>query len=484
MSVVLRAIADYAHNRADVTALVSASIHLGYAELVSQVNAWSSKLEKYSGRCAGIELDNGIDWVILDLACIKAGIITVPLPAFFTESQRKHALHSAGASLLFTDKQASDGHGIDDVPATPVNIVELSNPVVHKPAGTSKITFTSGTTGEPKGVCLSQASMEQVAISLLAMIGPQAAEKTAAMLPLAVLLENIAGCYASLIAGGCYEVQPQASIGFSHGMIPDFPQLLQYLRSIRASSCILVPELLRGLMQVVAQSGNGLPDMRFIAVGGSRVSSALLQQARELGLPVYQGYGLSEAASVVAVNTPTLQCVGSVGRVLPHISVEVNADGELLISTPALLGYIGEPEHSGPYPTGDIGHLDDDGFLHITGRKKNIIINAMGRNISPEWPESELLAQAVLAQAIVFGDAETSLSALLVPVSASVNDEQIADAVENANQALPEYAQIRHWQRSPPFTIRNQQLTGTGRPRRDVIMNACREQVNSMCEHA
>lgn len=484
MSEILRAIAKYAHTRSDDTALASAATRLSYAELLIRVDTWSSKLEKYSGQCAGIDLDNGIDWVILDLACIKNGIITVPLPVFFTEAQCSHVLHSAGADLLFSDKSYSEGERLDVQSVTPVSVLEIDNAAVSKPVGTSKITYTSGTTGEPKGVCLSQEAMEQVAASLLTTIGAQAAEKTAAVLPLPVLLENIAGCYATLMAGGCYDVQPQVSIGFSRGMIPDFTQLAGYLRSAGASSCILVPELLRGLMQVVAKSGDGLPDMRFIAVGGSRVSSSLLQQAVQLGLPVYQGYGLSEAASVVAVNTPELQCVASAGSVLPHISIEIDDDGEVLINPPAFLGYIGESAHSGPYATGDLGHMDANGFLHITGRKKNIIINAMGRNISPEWPESELLGQAVITQAVVYGDAATTLSALLVPVSASISDEQLADAVASANKVLPEYAQIRDWQRSLPFTVRNRQLTGTGRPRRDVILNTFRGQENNMCEHA
>jgi long-subunit acyl-CoA synthetase (AMP-forming) len=351
---------------------------------------------------------------------------------------------------------------------------------VNLPKGTTKITYTSGTTGEPKGVCLSQEGMEQVARSLVSVIGQQAAEKTAAVLPLPVLLENIAGCYATLLAGGCYDVQPQACIGFQHGMVPGFVQLHCYLCEAAARSCILVPELLRGLMQVIAQTGQDLPDMRFIAVGGSRVSGTLLQQAQQLGLPVYQGYGLSEAASVVSVNTPAENQCGSVGKLLPHIDINIAADGEVLIQQPAFLGYVGEADPDNVFATGDIGALDDQGFLHITGRKKNIIINAMGRNISPEWPESELLAQPQIAQAVVFGDAEIGLSALLVPGAPSVTTSQLADAVARSNQSLPEYAKISYWQISAPFTVENKQLTGTGRPRRATIIEACQEQTNSM----
>ncbi|WP_126455921.1 AMP-binding protein [Sulfuriflexus mobilis] len=479
MSEVLRAIAAHAREQGDAPALISDATTLSYRGLCRQVDALASDLTAYQGQCAGIELDNGFAWVLLDLACIKAGIVTVPLPAFFTTAQRQHALRSAGASLLFSHKPG----GPTSVPAGNGHVITihiLDNPDVELPVATSKITYTSGTTGEPKGVCLSQAGMEQVAASLMSVIGPQAAEKTAAVLPLAVLLENIAGCYATLLAGGCYDVQPQTKIGFNQGMIPNFVQLHHYLRESAARSCILVPELLRGLIQVIAQGGQGLAEMRFIAVGGSRVSASLLQQAEQLGLPVYQGYGLSEAASVMSVNTPTANRCGTVGKLLPHVDIHLAGDGEIWVRTPGFLGYVGESLTDDVYPTGDIGALDAQGFLHITGRKKNIIINAMGRNIAPEWPESELLAQPQIAQAVVFGDAEAGLSALLVPSAPTVDAVQLNEAIARANQALPEYAQVRYWQISPPFTVANKQLTGTGRPRRAAILEAYQTPLNNM----
>lgn len=474
MSEVLRILGRHSSEQGNAAALFDGMITLTYSQLHQQVDEMAITLSEYSGQCAGIELDNGIAWVLLDLACIKAGLVTIPLPAFFTDAQREHALQSAGAGLLFSYRPGGQASLLTSN-GQPISIHLLDNSASKLPDGTTKITYTSGTTGEPKGVCLSQAGMEQVATSLVKVLGQQAAVRTAAVLPLAILLENIAGCYATLLAGGCYDVRPQASIGFGHGMIPDFVQLHDYLRDSAACSCILVPELLRGLMQVSAASGHGLPAMGFIAVGGARVSAALLEQAEQLGLPVYQGYGLSEAASVVSVNTPTANRCGSVGQCLPHLSVQIAKDGEILIQQPAFLGYVGADETTAVLHTGDIGVLDEKGFLHITGRKKNIIINSMGRNIAPEWPESELLAQPQIAQAIVIGDAATGLSALLVPSAASINASQLAEAVARTNLGLPEYARIHHWQISAPFTLANKTLTGTGRPRRAAILDDCQK---------
>lgn len=480
MSKLISAIHEYASTQGNSAALISNGITLSYQELAGKIDELSKILSQYKGKCAGLELKNGFNWVLLDLACISEGVITVPLPDFFTPKQRQHALSTSGASLLFSDTLNNDAKSIFSINDSVIALERLKNPSIQLPEGTAKITYTSGTTGEPKGVCLSQAGMEKVAASLIEVIGKSAAEKTAAVLPLAVLLENIAGCYATLLAGGCYDVQSQSSIGFQNGMLPDSQKLLEYLHKSHARSCILVPELLRGLMKTMLVSGLRLPEMKFIAVGGSRVSESLLRQAQETGLPLYEGYGLSEAASVVAVNTPKQHKTGSVGQLLPHGEVYIAADGEILLSCPALLGYVGEGVAAEHFATGDVGDIDTQGFLHITGRKKNIIINSMGRNISPEWPESELLAQPPIAQAVVLGDARAELVALIVPGAASVDSGQIDTAVTRVNTQLPEYAQIKHWQMVMPFSTENQQLTGTGRPRRDVIAKAYRDQINTM----
>lgn len=479
MSKVIAAIREYASTQGNSAALISNGITLSYQELADKVDELSKTLAQHKGKCAGLELKNGFNWVLLDLACISERIVTVPLPDFFTAKQRQHALTSSGATLLFseTNNEAKSIFSIND---SIVALEEFTNQSIQLPEATAKITYTSGTTGEPKGVCLSQEGMEQVATSLLEVIGKSAAEKTAAVLPLAVLLENIAGCYATLLAGGCYDVQAQSSIGFQNGMIPDFKKLLEYLHKSHARSCILVPELLRGLMKAMLVSGLRLPEMTFIAVGGSRVSESLLRQAQEMGLPLYEGYGLSEAASVVAVNTPKQHRTGSVGQLLPHGEVNIAADGEILLSCPALLGYVGEEADVQNFATGDVGEIDAQGFLHITGRKKNVIINSMGRNISPEWPESELLAQSQIAQVVVLGDARAELIALIVPSAASVDSGQIDTAVTRVNKKLPEYAQIKHWQMVMPFSIANHQLTGTGRPRRAAIAKAYRDQISTM----
>ncbi|MDR4486618.1 MAG: AMP-binding protein [Nitrospirales bacterium] len=454
-SEVLSSIHRLAKIQPQKTALTDGQTSLTYRELAEGIRTLALKLKVFNGVCVAIEMENSIDWVMADLACIASQVVTVPLPIFFTASQREHAMRNAGVQCCI-----SDG----------LKVTHLAYQAVLLPERTAKITYTSGTTGSPKGVCLSQPGMEQVATSLLSVIGAAPASHTAAVLPLAVLLENVAGCYATLLAGGCYDVRPQAVIGLGAGMKPDWVSLVRYLAMSHATSCILVPEMLRGILHVLSQGGMRLPDMQFVAVGGAKVSPRLLEQSRQRNLPVYQGYGLSECASVVSVNTPQAVVGESVGQMLPHVDAHVAEDGEICINHPAFLGYVGEKPGSMVYATGDLGLIDGQGFLHITGRKKNVLITAFGRNVSPEWPESELLAQPEIAQCLVVGDGASYLAALLVPTGEQVSDVMLQKAVDQANARLPAYARIHQWARVRPFTVLEGLLTGTGRPKREMIV--------------
>ncbi len=348
-------------------------------------------------------------------------------------------------------------------------VTALPFPAVSLPKGTTKITYTSGSTGEPKGVCLSQEMLEETAGSICSVVGAEHAMQHVAVLPLAVLLENVAGLYAVLLAGGTYVCPPLGSLGFAKPFAPDFAVMAAALRDMHASSAILVPELLRGLVMALRITRQTLPDMRFLAVGGAAVSTSLLTQGSSLGLPVYEGYGLSEAGSVVTLNRPGQAKAGTAGQFLPHVSAVVAADGELLIEHPVFLGYVGGGRPPAILATGDTVSCDKAGSVRILGRKSNLIITGFGRNIAPEWIEKELLGQAVIRQALVHGDGAAHLYALIVPMNDTVTDDAIAHAVAAVNANLPDYARVQEWRRASAFTPQNGLLTANGRLKRKAI---------------
>jgi long-chain acyl-CoA synthetase len=422
-------------------ALRDRTVSVRYGDLATEIQKRADKL--INVKVLGIALDNGVDWILWDLAALKAEIPCIPIPPFFTKDQVSHVLRTAGVTHLLSP------HGLRDTGIFSSKIL---------PKGTAKVTFTSGTTGTPKGVCLTRAGMEDVARSIVTVLGDEFTGIHAPVLPLAVLLENVAGVYASLIAGGTIHFSGLSEFG------ENYSNLHNILQGSKATSIILVPEVLRILMAQVAVKGN-LQNLKFIAVGGSKIDPALIRQARKMGLPVYEGYGLSECASVVSLNTSKDDKQGTVGKLLPHVRAGI-VDGEIQIKDPGYLGYVGEAEPN-LLNTGDLGAIDENGFLSITGRKKNVLITSYGRNVSPEWVEATLLAQPAIAQVIVYGDAQPALSALIVPSSASSDTRS---AVITANQSLPDYARIENFQIVPPFTVENKMLTGTGRPRREEIL--------------
>lgn len=420
----------------DKIALRGDTLSISYGALSSLIDDYARRLERVS--CAGLMMDNAPAWVLWDLAALKAGTVLVPIPPFFTEAQTRHALQSSGCDALITTT------GLAQLPYAPVSL----------PEGTAKITYTSGTTGTPKGVCLSAASMENVARSIVDALGTDMAGRHCCVLPLGVLLENVAGVYAALMAGASVAIPSLKDYGSA------YQGLHAQLKALKATSIILVPEILRGLLQQIAKQGP-LPDLAYVAVGGSKIAPGLISQARQLGLPVYEGYGLSECASVVSLNTPRHDKPGTAGRLLPHIDAVIE-DNALVIRNPGFLGYVGVP-HNGAFNTGDLAAIDLNGFVSITGRRKNILITSYGRNVSPEWVESVLLAQPEILQAFVYGDAHPHLSALVVPAGPQAD---IKAAVARANATLPDYARIHDIWPTPPFTPQDGTLTGNGRMRR------------------
>lgn len=492
MSLVLAALVAHAERHPQRLAMQDGSCTLTYGQLLAQVEALALRLRPLAPRSVALLADNSCAWAVADLALHVAGIPAVPLPLFFSATQIAHAVATAGVEQVLTDQPArlcaalglgADGGEPFHGPLQRLAIATARREPVALPAGTTKITFTSGTTGEPKGVCLGRAQTEAVAASLCAASQASGDDHHLCLLPLSTLLENVAGLYAPLLAGARIAVPPLADVGLAGSSGLDAAQLLRALNAWRPSSVITVPQTLQAIV-AAAQAGAALPlSLRHIAVGGAPVSEQLLQAAADLGLPVFEGYGLSECASVVAVNRPDAQRRGSVGRPLPHVQLDFAADGEILLRGLPWRGYLGDPAPADAPPfiaTGDLGHLDADGYLHITGRKKHIFITAFGRNVAPEWVERELVARAPVLQAAVFGEGRAFNTAVIKALDGA-SAERIDAAVQAANRLLPDYARIGAWVAArEAFSPARGTLTHNGRPRRERILAAYAEQIDAL----
>lgn len=417
--------------------------------------------------------DNSPDWLIADRALRSAGATVLPLPTFFTDAQCRHAIEAAGAAhMLVDDERRAAALGFTpqaQVDAGPLRVFRGDVPPRELPPGTVKITFTSGTTGQPKGVCLTTDTLQAVSGSLATLVRELGIRRHLCMLPLAVLLENVAGADTAALTGAECVVPPLADVGMAGSSQFDPRVALSAIARWRPDSLILLPQMLTALV-AVAEAGVPVPrGLKLVAVGGARVAPGLIERARALGFPACEGYGLSEAGSVVALNRPS-DAPGAVGRVLPHLTVSLSARNEIRVHGLRPPGYLGAPPlPDGPLHTGDLGHLDAQGRLHVTGRLKHQIITSFGRNVSPEWPESELLAEAAIGQVAVFGEARPTLSAVIV-ARPGVDDVQLDLAVRRANGRLPDYARIGvHVRAGQPFSAGNGLATDNGRVRRDAV---------------
>ncbi|HEY0887703.1 MAG TPA: AMP-binding protein [Ramlibacter sp.] len=429
-------------------------------------------------------LDNGAAWVVADGAAARAGVVHVPLPAFFSPQQLDHALRSAGVDALLAPLLYAGGlatalgapqPGQVEIAGEELGLIRLSAAPVALPARTAKITFTSGTTGTPKGVCLSQAAIQAVADGLVAATRGLGIRRHLCVLPLPVLLENVAGLLAPLARHATCVVPRLGGLGLTGSSSFDPALFHGAVERYQPHSLILLPQMLRAWTGWLGQRGLRAPgSLRLVAVGGAAVGERLLGAARGAGIPAYEGYGLSEGASVQTLNLPGADRPGSAGRPLPHARVRVAPDGEIEVSGSLMAGYLGDTAAPPPWwPTGDLGRIDDDGFVHVHGRKKNVLITSFGRNVSPEWIEQALQAQTAIAHAAVFGEGEPALSAVLWPVASAPSDVQLQAAVDAANAGLPDYARVARWVRArAAFHAESGLATANGRPQRAAIWRA------------
>lgn len=447
MSRIIEALAAHVINQPHGKALINQSGFLSYSELYKRVQLVAEWMKSRQCRVVGYLLDNGFAWITIDLAAQSAGVTAIPLPSFFSDSQLAHVIDHSEIDLLIADRELQpfikgnvDGDGWRECPfeySNCLTILERETSAGDLPA--AKVTYTSGTTGSPKGVCIQQSALDNTSLSIRDAVLSSGIERHLCIAPLSTLLENIAGVYAPLLQGIEIAVPSLQEVGLRGSSKFDVVQFLQSLEAYRPNSLILVPQLLLALVTAIEQDYIGPSYLKYIAVGGARVCSQLLARAAAVNLPVYEGYGLSECTSVVTLNTPTRQRTGSVGRPLPHAEVRVNRRGEIEVKGAVMTGYIGEQSNTGKWlNTGDLGHLDSDGFLYIRGRKKNLFITSFGRNVNPEWVESELIQQLEIANAVVVGEGRSWNLALIWPRNGSSAEEKIHEAVRNANFHLPD----------------------------------------------
>lgn len=211
------AITKHARENPQSPALLSSQQRLDYQTLWQQIPRLASQLQQLDISRLALQLDNGLPWALLDLACTRAGIVVIPVPHFFSQAQQAWLLESSGADAL-VGPHHQGWHAAEPLTLITGELPLWRHTPANRPAlpkGTAKITYTSGTTGQPKGVCLSLSQMMAVSHALAERVAPAKVEKHLTLLPLATLLENITGLYVPLLTGACSRIPSLGELGFT-----------------------------------------------------------------------------------------------------------------------------------------------------------------------------------------------------------------------------------------------------------------------------
>jgi long-subunit acyl-CoA synthetase (AMP-forming) len=441
-------------------------------ELLGKVNGLAADIKSQSGTI-GILAPNGIDWVVAQLACALAGKIAVPLPTFFSSAQLGHIVRSASVGLILTTDQTKTMTLQSGVRTSLISDHVMAKGSPDPTDGFGQIIYTSGSTGQPKGVRHESGQIAWSAAALAAATGATAEDTYLSVLPLPLLLEMICSIFIPAMLGAYVHfdtaLAEQVGRGDAKGISKAFDRK-------QPTTSVVVPQLLKQWVgELQAADNRALSSLRFVAVGGAPVPQQVAEKAWQLGIPVHEGYGLSECCSVVAVNRPGERRSNTVGRPLRGLDVSID-EGEIVVNGPSITdGYLGQGPAQRPWRTGDLGAIDRDGFLHIQGRKDSLIVTSFDRNISPEWIETMLLGDLRVAFCAVIGHGESYLTALIIPSGpgerwfANASHEEVMGMIFCCCSGTPEYAVPQAYVLASLQQAVSNQLLTNGRPVRKQV---------------
>lgn len=422
---------------------------------------------------------NRYEWIVADLAIQHARAVHVPVHASLSASQIAYQVTDSGTrvALLAGPDQAAKllGYYAEHPQERPAGVRFISydpcseaaevlclrDRMPHAnqtladrlmddarqkvlPDDLATILYTSGTTGEPKGVMLSQRNVATNALGTLAAFGSQSDDLRLAWLPMSHIFARTCDIYTWLAGGGqlalaegsdtvtpfCRELHPTLING-----VPYFFEKVQRY---------LVDNGLADQPGVLAAAFGGR--LRAACSGGAPLPDHVARFYNDRGVLLGQGYGLTESSPVITACTPAAMRIGTAGRPIPGVEVRIAADGEIVTRGPhVMLGYWNKPAatsealRDGWLRTGDLGELDGGGYLKITGRKKELIVTAAGKKAVPNHLESLLKADPLIEQAVVIGDGRSFLTALIVP-----NRDALAAELQRQGKSISLNQATRH----------------------------------------
>ncbi|HKG47761.1 MAG TPA: AMP-dependent synthetase/ligase [Pyrinomonadaceae bacterium] len=340
--------------------------------------------------------------------------------------------------------------------------------------------YTSGTTGAPKGACLSHRYILNSVESLRLTIPIYDTDVSFSYLPFCHVAERISGLYNRLYAG--------ASAYF----VDDLRRLGEYMLEVKPTVFASLPRFFEKIhTRIVADGSTRIKDyfggrIRLATSGGAPLPLEVAEFFAAAGLPILQAYGLTENVCV-AFNRPDNYKFGTVGPPMPGCEIRLADDKEILVRSEMMFsGYYKAPEETakafadGWLLTGDLGEFDEDGFLKIIGRKKELIVTSTGKKVAPALLENMLKEHHVISQAMVYGEGRSYLVALIT-LNAPAPRETIEAVIESVSRRVSSTESIKRFAiLDRDFEIARDEITPTGKLKRDVITERFRDVINKL----
>ncbi len=447
---------------------------ISYRRLLQQVDAFAHRLLQdglHPGDRVALFMKNSPAWVIADLAIARCGGISVPIHSTYTYDYVEHILQHSGSSFLCVDAALKKSMQSQLNTYKTLKIYESESivqdataahpdsSVAYEPQSNDvhTIVYTSGTTGKPKGVELTHVNILSNVRALVQHIAVFPSDTFFSFLPLSHILERTAGYYVPLLSGAqityarSIETLAEDMQFAKPTIVVSVPRIFErvhekiikklssnaivhllFIRAHRAAVRRLEGRLsfVDALMYYIGEKlifhnvrGAFGGMLRFAVSGGGALPKHIAEFFESLGVLILEGYGLTETSPVLAANQIEMHKFGTVGLPLASAEIRIAPNGEILAKGDSVMkGYHDAPEltaevidSDGWFHTGDLGSIDADGFLLIIGRIKEMIVLSTGRNVFPVPIEQALEESPLILQAMVYGDTERAIAALIVP---------------------------------------------------------------------
>jgi long-subunit acyl-CoA synthetase (AMP-forming) len=448
----------------------------------------------------GILAPNTLEWVLLDLAALRLGAVTVgfdpakfdPDPALAGRYDLRLLFAANIRGAVAAPGRALPMDAVGELVARTPERPEV-RPVSYAPGDVTALKLTSGSTGEPKGMTASAGSIDSTLRAVQEMFAHGPDDDIFVFLPLSVLQQRY-WIYSALRYGhdvtvSTYEAAFPAMGRTRPTVVMGVPGFYEAARKhIEARARTAGQGAAADVARRLAAHRLFGDRIRYLWTGSAPASTGTLEFLTHLGMPIYEGYGLNETC-IVAKNHPGAHRRGSAGRVLPGREVLLDADGVISVRSdyPVAARYEyarpGESERvfgaGGVVHTGDLGYLDEDGFLYILGRADDAIVLANGRKVITRPIEEHLKSSPAIEECVLFCPAQSYLVAVVSPAQDPPDEATIAAQLARTNAAFGRDEQIRSAVvATGRFRVENGLLTSQFKPQRKRILDAYHAEVH------